>query len=100
MRTVIIDGVEHTVPEISSITDGDKVIHTIEEGEHTGIKFAIVNMRVDDTDDHVMWYDLEAEDEKHVDLIKPMVDSFILMILLDGVERIKNETDQERNPDA
>ena len=100
MKTFLIDGVEYSVPDISVDVVDDKIILKIEEGEHAGIVFSIKDIRMDDTDEGLMWYDLETVNEKDVDLIKPTVDNFILMALLDGIQRIKDETDQERNPDA
>ena len=100
MKTFTSDGVEYSVPDISHDLVDDKIIFKIEEGEHAGIVFSIKDMRMDDTDEGVMWYDLETVNEKDVDLIKPTVDNFIVMTLYDEVQRIKNETDQERNPDT
>lgn len=100
MKTFVIEGVEYSVPDISADAVDDKIIFKIEEGEHAGIVFSIKDMRMDDTDEGVMWYDLETVNEKDVDLIKPTVDNFILMTLHDGIQRIKDEADQERDPDA
>ena len=100
MKTFTSDGVDYTVPDISHDLVGDKIIFKIEEGEHAGIVFSIKDMRMDDTDEGLMWYDLETVNEKDVDLIKPTVDNFIIMTLYDQVQRIKNETNQECDPDA
>lgn len=95
MKTFTIDGVEYSVPEISFDLVDDKIIFKIEEGEHAGIVFSIKDMRMDDTDEGLMWYDLETVEEKHVQLIKSTVDNFILMTLHNEVEKIKNLGDKD-----
>jgi len=94
MKTFIIEGKEITVPQIdvTHLVTEDQVDYTftIMEGDHQGIQFRMTNMRIDDNDTSLMWYDLETAQPEDVDKIKPIVDNFILMILHEQIERDKN----------
>lgn len=102
MKTFTIEDVEYTLPEISHKLDEskDQVIFTIDEGEMKGTSFSLVNMRMDEKDETLMWYDIDGVDEKTVDKIKPIVDNLILSILHEEAERIRNETSETSNSDT
>lgn len=98
MKSFVSDGVEITVPDTAVVNPEGPVIQIL-EGPHAGVYFKIGNMRMDDTDDALLWYDLDIVDAaghntgEPVDQIKPIVDNFILMILHEQIEneKVKNE---------
>jgi hypothetical protein len=101
MKTFDIEGVEYTLPEISfKSEDNHPVVFTIEEGEHKGTSFSIVDMRMDDEDETLMWYDIQGTDEETVDKIKPIVDTLILNILRQAAEKARDETSEASNSDT
>lgn len=97
MKTFVSDGQTIEVPDID-IVSNDGPVMQITEGEHAGVCFKITNIRMDDTDEGLMWYDLDITDAVgqntglSVDKIKPIADNFILMALHEQIERAKNET--------
>lgn len=91
MKTFYSDGVEITIPDIGATTVDGRVRLRIEEGDYEGIEFEISNIRMDDKDETLMWYDLDTFPDGHLDNIKPIVDNFILSVMIDKIERLKNE---------
>ncbi len=89
MKTFFSEGREITIPDIGSITADGGTRFRIEEGEYEGIEFAISNIHMDDNDETLMWYDLDTFPSGHLDNIKPIVDNFILSLLIDRIERLK-----------
>lgn len=103
MKTFTVEGKDITIPDISVVEasiEGKSPVFQIMEGEHTGIQFAIENARVDDNDESLLWYDLHTEKDETVDKIKPIVDNFILSILYEQAERMRNAIDTASYPDA
>lgn len=96
MRTFMSEGVELSVPEME-VVDRDAKVFQITEGDQAGVCFRFDNMRMDDSDETLLWYDLDIVDaagnvtELSVDNIKPIVDNFILLTMYEMIERIKNE---------
>lgn len=101
MKTFISEGKEITVPDYT-VVSVDPMLLQITEGDHAGIVFRISNIRMDDADEGLMWYDLDITDAVGnntglpVDNIKETVDNYILMMLHEQIERAKNET---KNPE-
>ena len=91
MRKFTIEGVEHELPEIGVNSEGEMNVFEIKEGEHAGAQFTLSDMQFDAEDECLLHYSLDTSDNTTVDKIKPIVDNFILSIILDQVERIKNE---------
>lgn len=91
MKTFFSDDKEITIPDIGVVTVDGGTRLRIEEGECEGIEFALSNIRMDDNDDTLMWYDLDTFPSGHIDNIKPIVDNFILSLLIEKIERQKNE---------
>lgn len=97
MKTFISEGKEITVPDYM-VVSAEPMILQITEGEHAGIVFQISNIRMDDADEGLMWYDLDITDAAGnntglpVDSIKETVDNYILMMLYEQIERAKNES--------
>lgn len=91
MRKITIEGVELEVPEIGVNSEGDMVVFEIKEGEHTGAQFTLSDMQFDEQDEGLLHYSLDVSENTTVDKIKTVVDNFILSIIFDQVERIKNE---------
>lgn len=91
MRKITVEGVEHDLPEIGVSSEGDMVVFEIKEGEHTGAQFSMYDMQFDEQDECLLHYQLDVSDNTTVDKIKSIVDNFILSILYDQIERIKNE---------
>ena len=92
MKTFICEGKEVTIPDISHVQNDDgSLMFEIQEGDHKGIIFALDNMRIDENDESLMWYDLKTEKEEQVLQIKETVDNFILSILHEQIQRSKDE---------
>lgn len=91
MKTFFSEGKEITIPDIGAmIVDGRNRLR-IEEGDYEGIEFEISNIRMDDNDQTLMWYDLDTFPDGHIDNIKPIVDNFILSVLIDQIEKSNHE---------
>lgn len=96
MKTFVSEGQTIEVPDINVVSEDGPVMQ-IAEGEHAGVCFKITNIRMDEADEGLMWYDLDITDatgqnmELSVDSIKPIVDNFILMMIHEQIERAKNE---------
>jgi hypothetical protein len=96
MKTFISEGKEITVPDYT-VVSVEPMLLQITEGDHAGIVFRISNIRMDDADEGLMWYDLDITDAAGnntglpVDNIKETVDNYILMMLYEQIERSKNE---------
>lgn len=99
MRTIIIGDEEYIIPDIKAVRH-DPVVFQIMEGECEGIQFILENMKIDDQDDSLMLYDLSTIVKSDVDLIKSIVDNFIVGILHDQIERSRNENDQKCDSDT
>lgn len=95
MKTVVIDQQEYTVPDIKFRLDQDQSPKfEIIEGELAGKWFSIENFRMDDEDETLLWYDLLTEDEKDVEILKPVVDNYIVIVLHEEMKRQQlNEND-------
>lgn len=92
MKTYTVPGEEGrviSVPEIVAITKD--TVFRITEGEFEGVWFTLSDMHMDDSDDCLMHYNVECAGAT-VDEIKPMVDNFILSILIEQIERSNNGT--------
>ena len=94
MKTFVSEGLTIEVPDINIVSDDGPVMQ-IAEGEHAGVCFKISNIRMDDADEGLMWYDLNITDAVgqniglSVDNIKETVDNYILMMLYEQIERFK-----------
>jgi hypothetical protein len=97
MNTFTVEGVEYNLPEFSfdSKDDTGPLVFTFHEGDHKDVSFSIDNMRMDDKDISLMWYDIKGVDEKKIDEIKPTVDALIIWILKRGIEIKKMESSLE-----
>lgn len=91
MRKITIEGVERELPEIGVSSEGEMVVFEIKEGDHMGAQFSMYDMQFDDQDECLLHYQLDVSDNTTVDKIKPIVDTFIISILQDQIERSKNE---------
>lgn len=94
MKTYIVssEGRTFDIPDYD-IVQGP--VFRITEGQFEGVWFTISDMRMDDTDECLMHYNVECAGAT-VDEIKPIVDNFILSILIEQIERLNNGT---RSPD-
>mgnify|MGYP006279306563 CR=1 FL=1 len=92
MKTFDIDGKPIEVPDIKVVSSEHPPMFEIEEGEFKGAQFKIYDMKMDPIDDALMWYELDVSEGVSVDKIKPTVDNFILQILHEQVDRMKNGT--------
>lgn len=93
MKTFTIADKEYTVPDIEVMQEeGSTPLFKINEGDYAGVIFALDDLRIDEVDDTLLWYDLKTEKEKDVEDIKEIVDNFILMILHEQTQRVLNET--------
>ena len=91
MKTFRAGDTEVTIPSIGATLVDGNVRLRIEEGDHAGIEFEISNARMDEEDDSLLWYDLNTFPDGQVDLIKPIVDNFLLSILINQIEKDSNE---------
>jgi hypothetical protein len=95
MKSFISEGVEITVPDYEVVSIEPPILQ-ITEGEHAGVVFQISNIRMDDADESLMWYDLDITDATGkntglpVDNIKETVDNIILMVLYGQIERLED----------
>lgn len=91
MKTVVIDQQEYTVPDIKFRLDQDQLPKfEIIEGELAGKWFSIENFRMDGEDETLLCYDLSTEDEKDVEIVKPVVDNYIVIMLYEEMKRSAN----------
>lgn len=82
MQQVTIDGVEYQCPEIQYFsTEDKKTAFRIIEGDYAGKVFGVENMKISDTDDTLLVYDLLTEAPEDVDLLKKIVDNFLVIVL-------------------
>ena len=95
MKIFQSEGKDIAIPDIEVVPGShDPHKFLIKEGEFAGIEFTMTNMHMDEKDEALLWYDLDVtKGEVAVDKIKPVVDNYILSILYDQIERMKNETD-------
>lgn len=91
MKSFESDGVTYEVVDIVPVSESKEPVFEIREGEFAGTWFKLSNLRIDNKDDSLLWYDLEASGDTTVDQIKPIVDNFILSILVEQIQRTKNE---------
>lgn len=97
MRTIVSDGIAYEVPEITPVSEP---VMQILEGPFAGVWFTLSNMQMDEEDGCLMHYNVEAAGAS-VDEIKPIVDNFIISLLYDNIERMKNgTTDSQRDSNA
>lgn len=98
MKTYVIPGEQRSidVPDISAVTEQ---VMKIDEGPYAGVWFTLTDMVMDDEDECLMHYNVECAGAT-VDEIKPIVDNFILQLLLEQIERSKNEANPTSNPNT
>lgn len=87
MRTIVADGIAYEVPEITPVSEP---VMQILEGPFAGTWFTLSDMYMDDEDDSLMHYNVEVAGAT-VDEIKPIIDNFIISLLYDRIESLKNE---------
>ena len=86
MKTFMYSGVLYEVPDIRPILE---TVLEIKEGPYEGVWFTLHDMQMDEEDECLMHYEVEASGAT-VDEIKPIVDNFIIMLLHDQMERATN----------
>ena len=91
MRKITIEGVEHELPDLETRTENGVVVFEVKEGEHVGAQFSLSDMQMDNEDECLLHYQLDVSDNTTVDKMKPIVDTRIISILQDEIERSKNE---------
>jgi hypothetical protein len=87
MRTIVSEGIAYEVPEITPVSEP---VMQILEGPYAGVWFTLSDMQMDEKDECVMHYNVEVAGAT-VDEIKPIIDNFIISLLYDRIERLKNE---------
>lgn len=87
MRTIVSEGIAYDVPEITPVSEP---VMQILEGPYAGVWFTLSDMQMDEVDECVMHYNVEVAGAT-VDEIKPIIDNFIISLLYDRIERLKNE---------
>lgn len=87
MRTIISDGIAYDVPEITPVSEP---VMQILDGPFAGVWFTLSDMQMDDKDECLMHYNVEVAGAT-VDEIKPVIDNFIISLLYDRIEMLKNE---------
>ena len=87
MRTIVSDGIAYEVPEITPVSEP---VMQILEGPYAGVWFTLSDMQMDEEDEYLMHYNLEVAGAT-VDEIKPIIDNFIISLLYDRIESLKNE---------
>lgn len=87
MRTIISDGIAYDVPEITPVSEP---VMQILDGPFAGVWFTLSDMQMDDEDECLMHYNVEVAGAT-VDEIKPVIDNFIISLLYDRIEMLKNE---------
>jgi len=85
---------EVQIPDIKPITLETGLAFEIQEGDCKGIQFTLTNIRIDDKDDTLLWYDLNTVDESHIARIQSIVDNYILMMLYEGIKSADTEGSQ------
>jgi hypothetical protein len=100
MKTFMSEGREIQLPDIGVVSSESAPRFEIKEGDFKGIQFTITNIRMDDKDEALMWYDLNTATEGDQEKIKPIVDDFILSILYEQIERPENENDSSSDPNT
>lgn len=103
MKTFMIEGKEVTVPDVIVVDTNYPPVFEIIEGDFIGIQFKLDEMRMDDKEENVLMYDLFSsleENDSRFDSLKVIVDNFIMSILVEQTERIKNEASEAGNPDT
>lgn len=95
MKTFESEGVVIEIPDIEVFESGYTPRMRIIEGEYVGTEFTISNIRMDDKDEGLMWYDLDTVPKTAADKIKPIVDNFILYTLIMQIEREKEQNENK-----
>lgn len=115
MKTYKSGDREFSVPEIvplelqeedaakdSTLPDPLKCV--IAEGEFAGTEFTIGNLRMDDEDESLLWYDFHiVKGTFTVEQLKPTINDWIIGLLYDMIEREQNEqvsTDPQCDTDS
>lgn len=96
MKTYTFGDQTYEVPDIEVTAADTTYVMRITEGEFTGTSFSLSNIRMDDTDEGLMWYDIDVTNSENqpipvVDGIKKIADNFILIALHEQVEKHKHE---------
>lgn len=92
MKTFKLEEREVTIPDIDAVGFDSTLRHIIRDGEFAGVEFTLDNMRVDDEDESLLWYDVSVvAGDATVDKIKEITDNYILWILVQQIEKFKNE---------
>lgn len=88
MRIVrMADETEVEIPDIEySVDDKEALSFRITEGPHEGVIFSITEMKMDEQDESLLWYDLQVTGASSED-IKHIADAWIIALLEDAIER-------------
>lgn len=96
MRLFTLAGVDYEVPDIEFVEEQDNnTVLEIVEGEFKDTQFYMTNMRMDEEDGGLMWYDLHTTDNVDNDKLKVVVDNFILSMLYDRVKFLESENENK-----
>lgn len=95
MKHFNIGDKSYSVPDITVTGDSNNPVFEISEGDHKGVQFRIHDIRVDDEDAAVLWYELDTSAEMIVGQIKPIVDDFIIQIIYEQIERSNEDKTTE-----
>lgn len=87
MKSILSEGKLLEVPDIMPVTEP---VMQILDGPFAGVWFTLSDMVMDDVDAGLMHYNLEVAGAT-VDEIKPVVDNFIISLMYEQLERLKNE---------
>ena len=95
MKKFTIGSKEYELVDIKTVSEEGPVFE-IDEGEFKGVQFRLVNMQMgeecnDGSGDAMLNYQVDHSDSVTIDQIKPIIDSFIMHILYEQVEKMKNE---------
>lgn len=91
MKSILSEGKLLEVPDIMPVTEP---VMQILDGPFAGVWFTLSDMVMDDVDEGLMHYNLEVAGAT-VDEIKPVVDNFIISLMYEQLERLKNESKKD-----
>lgn len=94
MKKFEIEGKEYCVPDIIVANKEDSIFE-INEGDHKGAQFRIYDIRVDNQDEAVLWYELDTYAGVTIEQIKPIVDDFIIQIIYEQIGRSNEDQTTE-----
>lgn len=100
MKTFKVGSKDYELVDIKVASEEGPVFE-IDEGEHKGVQFRLIDVQMGDevpdgSGDAMLNYQVEHSDNVTIDQIKPIIDTFILHIMYEHVERMKdeNQTDE------